>query len=509
MNNFDLSVSEVEKLASEFTVVPVIRSVFAGSETPVGLYSKLAARLPGSFLLESAEHGVWSRYSFIGINNRGSLAVDELSRSLWHSSAGKSPLPHPEETLSADPLEALAQLQSAWRTPTGLALPPLAAGLVGFIGWNAVNRLENLPQPATADFAIPEVMFALFEDLVIMDHQTSSLLFVANVFADGTGSIAHKFEDAQARLDILVQRAAQATESDLSHVDQGAQAKTANRTDKDVFLASIEQAKQYVRKGDVFQVVLSQRFDVETDATALDLYRALRAMNPSPYMYLLNFADSSGDFAVIGSSPEALVKIQGDRAVTHPIAGSRPRGATPEADIELEEGLHQDLKERAEHLMLVDLARNDLLRVCDADSVEVTEFMQVHKFSHIMHLVSTVEGNIREGLSPVDVFKATFPAGTLSGAPKPRALEIIAELEPANRGLYGGVVGYFDFAGNADLAIAIRTAVLRDGVAHVQAGAGIVLDSDPESEYQETVSKAGAPIKAVALANSLRRIAVN
>jgi anthranilate synthase component 1 len=272
------------------------------------------------------------------------------------------------------------------------------------------------------------------------------------------------------------------------------------------FREMVQKAKQRVEVGDVFQVVVSQRFEMDVTATALDVYRCLRALNPSPYMYLLNFEDSYGAFSVIGSSPEALVKVNQKRAVLHPIAGSRPRGSTAEEDSKLAESLLADTKEQAEHLMLVDLARNDLLKVCVPDSVSVTEFMSVEKYSHIMHLVSTVEGEILDGASAVDVFRATFPAGTLSGAPKPMALSVIHELEPINRGLFGGVVGYFDFSGNADLAIAIRTVVLRDGKGHVQAGAGIVLDSDPESENQETVSKASAPLKAISIANSMRKL---
>jgi anthranilate synthase component 1 len=268
----------------------------------------------------------------------------------------------------------------------------------------------------------------------------------------------------------------------------------------------VNQAKHFVKIGDVFQVVLSQRFDVATEASALDIYRVLRALNPSPYMYLVNMEDEAGSYAVVGSSPEALVKVNNGHAVMHPIAGSRPRGGDSEQDQLLEASLLADAKERAEHLMLVDLARNDLLKVCEPTSVAVTEFMQVHKFSHIQHLVSTVEGDIRADQSVVDVFRATFPAGTLSGAPKPRALEIIDSLESENRGLFGGVVGYFDFAGNADLAIAIRTVFLRNQVAHVQAGAGIVLDSDPKMEYEETKSKASAPLKAIQLASNLRRV---
>jgi anthranilate synthase component 1 len=268
----------------------------------------------------------------------------------------------------------------------------------------------------------------------------------------------------------------------------------------------VEKAKVHVQAGDVFQVVLSQRFDIPVTATSLDIYRTLRALNPSPYMYLLNFLDSSGLFSVVGSSPEALVRVSSRKAVLHPIAGSRPRGETVELDANLADELLHDKKERAEHLMLVDLARNDLLRVCEPDSVSVTEFMNVERYSHIMHLVSTVEGTLRENSSAIDVFRATFPAGTLSGAPKPRALEIIEDLEPSNRGLFGGVVGYFDFSGNADLAIAIRTAVIRDGMGYVQAGAGIVLDSDPDLENQETIAKASAPLRAIAAANSMKRV---
>ncbi|HEY2557852.1 MAG TPA: chorismate-binding protein, partial [Diaminobutyricibacter sp.] len=266
-------------------------------------------------------------------------------------------------------------------------------------------------------------------------------------------------------------------------------------------------AKQHIHDGDVFQVVISQRFELDCAAHPLDVYRVLRSLNPSPYMYLLTLErPDGGEYAIVGSSPEALFKVQNGRAFTHPIAGSKPRGATPEEDLELETTLLGDDKERAEHLMLVDLARNDLLKVCAAGSVEVTEFMRVERFSHIMHIVSSVEGDLLPGATAIDVFRATFPAGTLSGAPKPRALEIIDELEPAQRGVYGGVIGYFGFAGDADLAIAIRTATIMDGVARVQAGGGLVADSDPVSEFQESQNKAAAPLRAVAVANAMRRV---
>ncbi|MGO3886752.1 MAG: chorismate-binding protein, partial [Mycetocola sp.] len=278
------------------------------------------------------------------------------------------------------------------------------------------------------------------------------------------------------------------------------------RTKHDDFIRSVERSKEYIVDGDIFQVVISQRFELETAAEPLDVYRILRSLNPSPYMYLLALVDPDGaPYSVVGSSPEALVKVQEGRAFTHPIAGSKPRGETPDRDAELAAELAADAKERAEHLMLVDLSRNDLARVCAAGTVEVSEFMRIERFSHIMHLVSSVEGNLRPDVGPVDVFKATFPAGTLSGAPKPRALEIIDELEPAGRGVYGGVVGYFAHSGDMDLAIAIRTATIANGRAYVQAGGGLVADSVPESEFQESVNKAAAPLRAVAIANSLVR----
>jgi anthranilate synthase component 1 len=345
----------------------------------------------------------------------------------------------------------------------------------------------------------------MFSDLVVVDHLKSTVLLVANIFNASEVDVESAYADALHRIKTMRNDLLKPSAVFLAEVDNEVAASPTHRIESSVFKNSVERAKEYVRAGDVFQVVLSQRFDHATDASALDVYRVLRALNPSPYMYLFNFEDSHGQLAIVGSSPEALFKVQNGHVITHPIAGSRPRGATTDADSALEHELLADQKETAEHLMLVDLARNDLLKVCVPNTVTVTEFMQIHRFSHIMHLVSTVEGEAMAEMSPIDIFKATFPAGTLSGAPKPRALEIIEELEPANRGLFGGVVGYFDFTGSADLAIAIRTALIRDGMAHVQAGAGIVLDSDPEAEYRETIAKAGAPLRAVALATTLAR----
>ena len=502
-SNLNLNLEQAKKLAENHRVVPLIRTLFAGNETPLSIFEKLAADKPGSFLLESAEQGVWARYSFIGVNNRG-LILSNSSGTNWLSGSGESALPDPREELSQDPLVALSQLQSAWTSSPIPGVPPLVNGLVGAIGWDMIRRIENLPNAPKQDFEAPVLAMAMFRDLVIIDHHTSTVMLVSNIFVTDGSDIVSDYEQAIGRIVSLQSGLLNPTPSRLAEVDSTLGISPSFRVAKNDFLNSVERAKEYVRIGDVFQVVLSQRFDLDCEASPLDVYRVLRALNPSPYMYLLNFEDQNGEFAVVGSSPEALVKVQSGKATTHPIAGSRPRGENFDADTLLGDELVGDAKERAEHLMLVDLARNDLLKVCKPDSVTVTEFMQVHRYSHIMHLVSTVEGLIRDNQTAVDVFKATFPAGTLSGAPKPRALEIIDELEPSARGLYGGVVGYFDFAGNADLAIAIRTAFIRNGKAHIQAGAGLVLDSVGESEYQETINKASAPMRAVATANTLK-----
>jgi len=480
-------------------VVPVYLKVFGGNETPVGLYEKLATGKSGTFLLESAEQGVWSRYSFIGVNSRASFLETETGFSISDVNLA---LPTGNLDLHS-PLEAIKTVQSSWKIAELSELPPLTSGLVGLFSWDVIRDIEKLEPKGNLDYPRPKIHLQMAQDLVVVDHKFNSLLLVSNVYCDDKDDYDIKYEEAVLSIENLFSslqepaRAVFATESDI------VPAKISYNTAKDDFLKSVEKAKEYVRIGDVFQVVISQRFDVEVSASPLDVYRVLRTLNPSPYMYLLNFSDDSGDYSVVGSSPEALVKVQGEKVIMHPFAGSRPRGADPKADMDLADDLLADTKEKAEHLMLVDLARNDLLKVCKPASVAVTQFMKVERFSHIMHLVSTVEGELGENQTPLDVFKATFPAGTLSGAPKPRALEIIDDLEPSNRGVFGGVVGYLDFEGNADLAIAIRTAVIRDGIARVQAGAGIVLDSVPESEYQETVNKASAVIAAISQANAL------
>jgi anthranilate synthase component 1 len=502
MVNFKLE--DLQKLAILHRVVPIIQTVPLNNETPLSVFEKLAADLTGSFLLESAEQGIWSRYSFVGVRNRGNLIQSASGSVDWVSETNASPLPSENQELAKHALDAVAQIQSAWHSATHADLPPLTSGLVGVLGWDLIREIEKLGPAPKADYPAPIMALAMFRDLVVVDHHEQKLLLVSNIFVEENIDLDNAYVESLKFIDQMLSDLKKPSAVHEGTFDLTGDLQPRNRTLKSDFIESIEKAKHYVRIGDVFQVVLSQRFDIDCDASALEVYRALRELNPSPYMYLLNFVDESGAYAVVGSSPEALVKVIDRKAITHPIAGSRPRGKTDAQDAEHAESLLLDHKEKAEHLMLVDLARNDLLKVCEPSSVSVTEFMQIHRYSHIMHLVSTVEGELREGQNPVDVFRATFPAGTLSGAPKPRALEIIDELEQSNRGVYGGVIGYFDFAGNADLAIAIRTAFIRDGVAHVQAGAGLVLDSVPETEYQETLSKAGAPLRAVVAANSLR-----
>ena len=506
MSNGTTTRQQFAALQDGHKVVPVIRELFADGETPVGIYRKLAAGRPGTFLLESAEQGgIWSRYSFIGVSSFGVLTQTGDSATWQDYGLSEQRALGPDAPTT--PLDALAHLYARWATPRVPGHPPLTGGLVGFIGWEAIRQIENLPDQPPADFTIPGQALSFVHELVVVDHRTGSVLLIATALNDGTQSEDERWDTAQGRLDDLQAGLAQPAEAFLAQVDLGTTVTATPRITPDAFRSAVARAKEYITAGDVFQVVISQRFDHEVTADPIDVYRVLRTLNPSPYMYLLSLEDTDGEpYWIIGSSPEALVKVDNRRVYMHPIAGSKPRGASPEEDIALADALSHDEKERAEHLMLVDLARNDLLKVCQPASVEVTEFMRVERFSHIMHLVSSVEGDLKDDSGSLDIFRATFPAGTLSGAPKPRALEIIDELEAAQRGAYGGVVGYFGFSGDLDLAISIRTTTISRGIARVQAGAGVVADSDPDAEHQESQNKAAAPLSAVAVANSLRRM---
>ena len=486
-----------EYAALSGAVRPVTRRLLADAETAVGVYRKLAGGRPGTFLLESAEQGrSWSRWSFVGVRCAGVL-TERDGRAVW---LGRG-LP----TTSEDPLEALEQADAMLRSAKPAGAPPLTAGLVGYLGYDVVRRLERLPSTAPDETGMPELAMMLVTDLAVLDHSDGTVLLIANVLPGADvlpGDAA--YDDAVARLDAMTADLTAAAPTCVATVDLTTRPEVRRRTSAADYEAAVDVVREHVRAGDAFQVVLSQRFEVDTDVDALDVYRVLRTSNPSPYMYLLRFEGASSPYDVVGSSPEALVTVTGDRAVVHPPAGTRPRGATPEQDAELAAGLLRDPKERAEHVMLVDLARNDLGRVCVPGTVDVTDFMRVELYSHVMHLVSTVFGRVQPGARALDVLRATFPAGTVSGAPKPRAMEIIEALEPARRSLYAGTVGYVDAGGDMDMAIAIRTAVLHQGVAYVQAGAGIVADSDPASEQTECENKAAAVLRALAAAATLR-----
>jgi anthranilate synthase component 1 len=487
-------------------MVPVTRRLLADSETAVGIYRKLAGNRPGTVLLESAEQGKrWSRYSFVGVRSAGVLTErDGVTQWLGDDIPGLT------DGLPADPLDAVRVLSRRLRSPRVPGLPPLTGGLVGYLGYDVVRRLERLPEASADDLGMPELAMMLVTDLAVLDHTDGTVLLIANAVAgaaEGGGRQGEgDYDDAVTRLDAMAADLTKAVPPGVAVLEPAEAPPVRSNLAPGAYEDGVERIRRHIRAGDAFQVVLAQRFELETDVEALDLYRVLRATNPSPYMYLLRFAGRESPFDVVGSSPEALVTVTGSSAVVHPPAGTRPRGATEEEDVRLAESLLADPKERAEHVMLVDLARNDLGRVCVPGTVEVPDFMRVEYYSHVMHLVSTVAGEVAPDLDALDVFDATFPAGTVSGAPKPRAMEIIESLEPTRRALYAGTVGYVDASGDMDMAIAIRTAVLHQGHAYVQAGAGIVADSDPATEEAETRHKARAVLSAIATAEGLQEL---
>ncbi|CAM04938.1 anthranilate synthase component 1 [Saccharopolyspora erythraea NRRL 2338] len=493
---------EFRALAADHRVIPVVRRLLADDETPLGVYRKLAGNRPGTFLFESAENGrSWSRWSFVGVRSEAALTVRD-GEARW---TGTPPVGLPE---GGDPLVALNETVKLLHTDPLPGLPPLTGGMVGYLGYDSVRRLERLPDLAEDDLKIPELVMLLATDLAALDHHEGTITLIANAvnWDDSPERVDAAYDDAVRRLDEMAQRLFLPSEPTVAVFSRPSPDFVRKRTESEHH-AAVEKAKEAIRAGEAFQVVVSQRFEMATDADALDIYRVLRTTNPSPYMYLLRLEDPDGGspFDIVGSSPESLVTVRDGQATTHPIAGTRWRGADDDEDALLEKELINDDKERAEHLMLVDLGRNDLGRVCRPGSVKVVDFFRIERYSHVMHIVSTVTGTLAEGRTAFDAVAACFPAGTLSGAPKPRALELIEELEPTRRAQYGGVVGYLDFAGNADTAIAIRTALVRDRTAYVQAGGGIVADSDPVAEDQECLNKARAVLNAVATAQTLRR----
>jgi anthranilate synthase component 1 len=486
--------AEFRELAEGRRVIPVVRRLLADDETPLGVYRKLADSRSGTFLLESAENGKsWSRWSYVGVHCAAALtSVDGAAA--W---TGTPPVGLPS---GGDPLVALRETVRILHTEPLPGMPSLTGGMVGYVGYDAVRRLERLPELAEDDLQLPELVMLFATDLAALDHHEGTITLIANAvnWDDSPERVDAAYDDAVARLDDMTTRLCVGSESTVARYDR-LRPEFRRRRAAEEHYAAVERAKAEIRAGEVFQVVVSQRFEMDTTADALDVYRVLRNTNPSPYMYLLRL----DGFDIVGSSPESLVTVRDGRATTHPIAGTRWRGADPEEDAQLEKDLLSDEKERAEHVMLVDLGRNDLGRVCKAGTVRVIEFFRVERYSHVMHIVSTVTGELREDRTAFDAVTACFPAGTLSGAPKPRAMELIEELEPTRRGLYGGIVGYLDFAGDADTAIAIRTAVIRNGVAYVQAGGGIVADSDPVAEDEESLNKARGVLTAIATAETM------
>jgi anthranilate synthase component 1 len=491
---------EFRALAAEHRVVPVTRKVLADSETPLSAYRKLAAGRPGTFLLESAENGrSWSRWSFIGAGAPSALTVRD-GQATW---LGATPDGAPT---GGDPLEALRATMDLLSTGPLAGMPPLSGGMVGFFAYDFVRRLERLPELALDDLHLPDMLLLLATDIAAVDHHEGTITLIANAvnFNGSDDHVDSAYDDALARLDVMTTALGQPLSSTVATFTRPEPHPRAQRTEQE-YGAVVERLVKEIEAGEAFQVVPSQRFELDTAADPIDVYRMLRVTNPSPYMYLLQIPNEFGEtaFSIVGSSPEALVTVQDGRATTHPIAGTRWRGASEEDDQLLEKELLSDEKERAEHLMLVDLGRNDLGRVCVPGTVRVEDYSHIERYSHVMHLVSTVNGMLADGRTALDAVTACFPAGTLSGAPKVRAMELIEEVEITRRGLYGGVVGYLDFAGNADFAIAIRTALMRDGTAYVQAGGGVVADSNGPYEYTEAANKAKAVLAAIVAAETL------
>ncbi len=462
---------EVKKLKAQGNLVPVYREIKADMDTPVSAYLKIA-RGDYSFLLESVEGGErLARYSFLGT---------EPSRII--TTGGDN---------AVDPLTLIEDEFDKYKPVPVEGLPRFHGGAVGYLSYEVARYFERLPAPDNDPVSLPESVMMLADTLLIFDHISHTIKIVAHVHIDG--NVEKAYAEAVSKIDDLADRLQQMVEKPASMPSGNNGSKVESNLTQAQYEDIVERAKHYIYEGDIIQVVPSQRLSRRTDASPFAIYRALRSLNPSPYMYFLHL----GDFYIVGTSPELLVRVEDGVISNHPIAGTRPRSKDTKEDKALEEELKHDEKECAEHLMLVDLARNDVGRISRPGTVEVTQFMDIERYSHVMHLVSHVQGKLRDGFTQFDAMRACFPAGTVSGAPKIRAMEIIAELEPDRRGPYAGSVGYFDFSGNMDTAIAIRTIVIKDGVAYVQAGGGVVADSVPEKEYQESLNKSQALLTAI------------
>ncbi len=487
--------AEFIKRAARGNLIPVWRELLADQDTPVSAYERVRAALRAAdprahtFLLESVEGGEHiARYSFLGGHPRVTFRATGRTVEFTHADG------HRETMKDVDPLDVLREHMTRYRPVPDPALPRFLGGAVGYIGYDAVAQFERVPLAANRDLDWPDMIFDITDTILVFDRVKHTIKVVANALVEGDPAKA--YDDAVARIEELCAHlSAPAPHYLIDLHDRLEPVQSASNMTPEEFERAVLKAKEYIRAGDIIQAVLSQRFSVEDPGDPLDVYRALRSVNPSPYMYCLDF----GGRSVVGSSPEIHVRCEDGVAEVRPIAGTRPRSENADEDRRLAEELLADPKERAEHIMLVDLARNDLGRVCRFGSVKVPELMVVERYSHVMHIVSDVVGEVSPEHDMYDVMKATFPAGTVSGAPKIRAMEIIAELEKAQRGPYAGAVGYFSFNGNLDSCITIRTVLMDGKQAHVQAGAGIVADSDPRKEYEETQNKARGMLKALAL----------
>jgi len=499
--NIQPTQEEFLKLSQQGNLVPVCRTILADFETPLSAYQKIRGESE-AFLFESVEGGEHlGRYSFVGCNPRG--VIRQLGSRVDVIEGGRVKTSYtisrePGENHVRDGLEVVEKVLGRY-TPVDLpGLPRFTGGAVGFIGYEFIHDVEPVvPRPPTDDLNTPTMYFLIADELLVFDRVRQTITVIVNAILEDGMRPEDVYEDAVGEVDRLVTLLEQPTE----HVPVSLPAKAPDvsfksNMEKDAFLAHVEKSKEYITAGDIIQVVGSQRFSTPVKARPLDVYRVVRSINPSPYMFLLEL----DGFSLVGASPEIHVRCEERHVQIRPIAGTRPRGKTTDEDLGHEKDLLDDPKERAEHVMLVDLARNDIGRVCDYGTVQVSDLMTIERYSHVMHIVSHVTGTLGDDHTPYDLMRVTFPAGTLTGAPKIRAMQIISEFEQTARGPYGGCVGYFSFNGNLDCCITIRTALLKDGQAHVQAGGGWVNDSVPENEFQETVNKAKAMLKAVALA---------
>jgi anthranilate synthase component I len=498
------TLQDARAMVGKGDLVPIYREYLADTETPVSAYMKLRAE-GASFLLESVEGGErQSRYSIVACNPREFLRFEPSGRAthIHVDAQGRETDSQPIEG-TTDPLKALELVMATRRAVPTAGLPPFHGGALGFLGFDLIRTYEDVGPTHADPYGLPLGELAFCDTLLVFDHVRHSIKVVAH--ASLGGDVDAEYYAACERIELVASRLRTAPALDPSEslaeippLPRGVSIGTSNMT-REYYESMVIKAKEHITAGDIFQVVPSQRFSAPTQASALAIYRALRLVNPSPYMYLLDF----GAYQLVGSSPELLVGVEDGKVSTHPIAGSRPRGTTPAADAAMEAELQASEKDRAEHIMLVDLGRNDVGRVAEPGTVHVDGLMFIERYSHVMHLVSHVNGDLRADLTPLDALRATFPAGTVSGAPKIRAMQIINELESEGRGPYAGAIGYFGYGGSMETAITIRTLVLKDGVAHVQAGGGVVADSDSGEEYEESVNKAQALLTSLRLAEAL------